>query len=62
MTFKDLRRIIAEKQNLDDKLARLRPEESGNGHSREWEWKGRPIIWSSDLLNLFLEFLLLPVF
>jgi hypothetical protein len=54
VTFKDLRRIIAEKQKLDDKLARLglRPEESGNGHGREWEWKGRPTISNEEWKRL----------
>ena len=66
MTFKDLRRIIAENQRLDDdKIARMRlrlwPAESGNGHNNNnnnrnngwgWGWKGRPIISSEEWKRL----------
>jgi hypothetical protein len=63
VTFKDLRKIIAENQRLDDdKIARMRlrlwPAESGNGNgnghnnSRPWEWKGRPIISSEEWKRL----------
>jgi hypothetical protein len=63
VTFKDLRKIIAENQKFDDdKIAMMRlrlwPAESGNGNgnghnnSRPWEWKGRPIISSEEWKRL----------
>jgi hypothetical protein len=62
VTFKDLRKIIAENQKLDDdKIAIMRaimrlklwPAKSGNGHNKNnnninWEWKGRLIISSVE--------------
>jgi hypothetical protein len=61
VTFKDLRRIIAENQKLDDdKIAimrlRLWPAGSGNGHNNNnaWGlgWKGRPIISNEEWKRL----------
>jgi hypothetical protein len=48
VTFKDLKRIVSEKQkHLDDKVGRLWPEESGNGHNKNDGinyWKGKKIL------------------
>jgi hypothetical protein len=60
VTFKDLRRIIADNQKLDDdKIARMRmrlwPAGSGNGHNNNaWGlgWKGRPIISNEEWKRL----------
>jgi hypothetical protein len=67
VTFKDLRKIIAENQKLDDdKIARMRlrlwPAESGNGNGHNnnnnnnnaWGlgWKGRPIISNEEWKRL----------
>jgi hypothetical protein len=53
VTFKELRKVIAENQKLDDdKIAsvrlRLWPAGSGNGHNnnaRELGWKGGTILY-----------------